>query len=299
MNGPSFFILGAAKAGTTTLFDILKQHPQVFLPYEKEPMYYSRDDYYKKGERWYKRSYFRNSENYTVRGEATPHYLYWAEKIAPRIRNAYSDGEVKFIVILRDPVQRAYSWYWNMVADGKEDLPFLDALKKEDTRIRDNWQNLNYYGAMRYGYYRGGCYAEQLQYYFQQGFSREKFLFLLQDDLIQDQTAVAKALFNFLDVESDIEVSHVKSNVVSMPRYPSLQKLLKSATIWSDSIKPYIPAYYRFKLKMSLLMSHRQAFHYPEMSVEAREYLMERYALQTEPISQLIGRDLSVWNSYR
>lgn len=54
-----------------------------------------------------------------MRAEATPHYLYWSEKVAPRIKEAYGDNPVKLIASFRDPVARAYSWYWNMVREGR------------------------------------------------------------------------------------------------------------------------------------------------------------------------------------
>jgi Sulfotransferase family len=72
---PNLFIIGAAKAGTTALYDYLAQHPQVFLSPDKEPMYFSRDEYYARGPDWYEHLYFRGAENYPVRAEAPPHYL--------------------------------------------------------------------------------------------------------------------------------------------------------------------------------------------------------------------------------
>jgi len=56
---PNFMILGAAKAGTTTLFNLIKQHPQVHMPFTKEPMFFSHDDNYRRGLDWYRRTYFR------------------------------------------------------------------------------------------------------------------------------------------------------------------------------------------------------------------------------------------------
>ena len=109
---PNFLIIGAAKSGTTALYDLLKQHPQVYLPFDKEPLFFSRDDYFAQGAEWYAERYFKEGESFRARGEATPHYLYWAEKVAPRIARTFGGRPPKFIAIFRDPVQRAYSWYW-------------------------------------------------------------------------------------------------------------------------------------------------------------------------------------------
>jgi hypothetical protein len=140
VNIPNMFILGAAKAGTTTLYNLLKQHPQVFLSFDKEPMFFSRDDYYSRGIEWYIDTFFKNSGEFTIRSEATPHYLYWAKKVSARIHAVYASQPIKFLVILRNPIQRAYSWYWNMVSEGRESLSFLDALLAEERRIRENWR---------------------------------------------------------------------------------------------------------------------------------------------------------------
>src|SRR3712207_4809254 len=105
---PNLFIVGAAKAGTTALYDYLAQHPEVFLSRVKEPMFFSREDYYARGLDWYEAEYFGGAEDYPVRAEATPHYLYWSEKVAPRIKEVYGERPVKFIASFRDPVSRAY-----------------------------------------------------------------------------------------------------------------------------------------------------------------------------------------------
>ena len=128
---PNLFVIGAAKAGTTALYDYLAQHPDVFLSRVKEPMFFSREENYAKGLDWYEGAYFQGAEHYPVRAEATPHYLYWSEKVAPRIKEAYAERLVKFVASFRDPVSRAYSWYWNMVREGREDLEFEEALRVE------------------------------------------------------------------------------------------------------------------------------------------------------------------------
>jgi len=258
-------------------------------------MFFSRDDYYQKGADWYSKIYFPKSKDFYVRGEATPHYLYWAEKVSNRIRNVYKDKSIKFIIILRDPIQRAYSWYWNMIADGKEELSFVDALKNEEYRIKSNWDKLKYYGSMQYGYFRGGCYTEQIQY-FLDDFPKTNFLFLLQEDLIQDQKSASKTIFNFLGIDADTILPPIKSNPASMPRNRVLQKIIKNRSRWKNALKPYIPTAYLFKFKALLLGLNKQRFYYPSMDLEARNHLKEKYSLQTHRLSEIIERDLSQWS---
>jgi hypothetical protein len=291
---PTFFILGAAKAGTTTLFDLLSQHPQIFLSFDKEPMFFSRDDYYGNGLDWYSKTYFKGGEEHPVRGEASPHYLYWSEKVSFRIHEAYGDNSVKFIVMLRNPIQRAYSWYWNMVSDGREELSFLDALKNEDQRIKDNWEQLKYFGSMRYGYFRGGCYAEQLQY-FLQDFSKEQFHFILQEDLIQDQKGVLKKVFQFLDVETEIDLIPLKSNQAGLPRNRSIQSLIRNPSRGKEILKSFIPYMHRHKLKTLFLKLNNKRFQYPDMSSESRDFLKQRYEGSISALSETLMLELSNW----
>lgn len=232
---PTFFILGAAKAGTTTLYDLLKQHSGIYLSYVKEPMFFSHDENYQRGVEWYIRTFFPKAEKYIARGEATPHYLYWAEKVAPRIKAVYGEQEVKFVVIFRDPVQRAYSWYWNMVKEGKEELPFPQALAAEEERIRTNWERLYSVGAMTYGYYRGGCYATQVEAFLKY-FPRQQFYFLLQEDLRNLEGEIFRGLLCFLGVDSRITLTPVMANPASLPRSRALHRWLHgpSAIIKND-----------------------------------------------------------------
>ena len=109
---PNLFIIGAAKSGTTTLYSILNAHPEVYMSPEKSPRFFSKDDLYLKGLNWYASKYFSGSGNYPIRGEATPSYLALANLTAPRIQKAMVGKKIKFIVIFRDPTERAYSHYW-------------------------------------------------------------------------------------------------------------------------------------------------------------------------------------------
>ena len=108
MSLPNFMCLGAAKSGKTTLYDILKQHPDIYLPSFKEPHFFDIHDNYNNGIDWYMKNYYSKS-NFKAIGDFTPSYFF--EKEAPkRIYDALSK-DIKFIVILRHPVDRAYSHY--------------------------------------------------------------------------------------------------------------------------------------------------------------------------------------------
>ena len=292
---PNFFILGAAKAGTTSLYDLLRQHPEVYLSFDKEPMFFSRDDYFARGKEWYGRTYFNEGRSFPLRGEATPHYLYWAEKVSARLKQVYGDEPVKFIVILREPVQRAHAWYWNMVKEGQETLPFVAALKAEEQRIAADWAELESHGSMRYGYFRGGRYASQIRAYLND-FPMEHFHILLLEDLQRDPAAALKKISAFLGVQADFEFKPVQSNASAAPRSRGLHQLIRRPSQVKGLAKHLMPFHLRHRLKTLLLKLNQREFQYPEIEADAYQYLKSRFAPEIPELSALIQRDLSGWS---
>jgi hypothetical protein len=136
---PDFIIIGGQRCGTTSLFNYLTQHPDVFPSCPKEVHYFS--IHYHKGVNWY-RSHFplvmqksyveRGHDRRFVAGEATPYYI--AHPHAPQ-RIAETVPEAKLIVLLRNPVDRAYSHYHYEVKNGLETLSFAEAIDREDERL--------------------------------------------------------------------------------------------------------------------------------------------------------------------
>jgi hypothetical protein len=292
---PNFFILGAAKAGTTSLYDLLSQHPQVFMTFDKEPMFFSRDDYFERGADWYTKTFFSESERFLCRGEASPHYLYWAEKVSKRIYDLYGNEDIKFIVIFRNPIERAYSWYWNMVADGREELSFEDALSMESERFEKKYHELYYFGSMQYGYLRGGNYSFQIGH-FLRFFRRDQFLFLLQDELKQGWEKVLRKTCSFLGVSSKSDIRYKKSNQAGLPRSQHLQEIIRNPSAIKNLIKPFLPDRFRHRAKLALLKMNKKDFHYPVMSEKAYQFLSEYYRQEVEDLSSLLEIDLSYWS---
>ena len=129
--------IGAAKSATTSLYDILRQHSNVYLPSFKEPHFFDNPDNYDKGIAWYSKTYFSRALEKNKIGDFTPTYLF-ESKAAERI---YKDlgPNTRFIIILRDPVERAYSHYLHSKRDQNETLSFFDALEKEKSRIQSSY----------------------------------------------------------------------------------------------------------------------------------------------------------------
>lgn len=293
---PNFFILGAAKAGTTTLTHLLRRHPQVYMPFDKEPLFFSRDAFYARGAGWYAATFFRGAAAYPARGEASPHYLYWSERTAPRIQATYGEQPLKFVLILREPAQRAYSWYWNMVKEGREDRPFEEALALEDERLRANAGALQADGSMQYGYVRGGRYAAQLEPFLAR-FPRDRFLFLLQEDLSAPAFAGAwPRLLSFLGIDAGFMAQVEAHNPASMPRSQRLQETVQGPGRWKEWIKRVLPQRLRYRLKTALLQANARVVQYPPMPAETARALRARFREDNRRLEALTGRDLSGWN---
>ena len=291
--GPNFFIIGAAKAGTTTLYEVLKQHPQVYMSFIKETLFFSNDNYYEKGLEWYTRNFFSGAGGFAARGEATPNYLYWSNKVATRIR-VFENEPTKFVVILRDPVQRAYSWYWNSIKDGRENETFENALALEQDRLEANREVFQRSGQMLYGYFQGGCYATLLKP-FLDNFSREQFIFILQDDLKTEFVDTCENLLKFLRVDENIPIKQSRNNIASMPRNRTFHYLLKRQNNVTEWLKNIVPLKLRYLVKQKLLNANLRSLKYPPINPDTEKILRVRYADENIALGKIINRDLSAW----
>lgn len=289
---PNFFILGAAKAGTTTLYDYLSAHPRIFMSPVKEPQFFSHDEVYERGIAYYLRTFFFGAEPFAARGEATPHYLYF-EKAAQRIAASTQGINARFIVILRDPVERAYSLYWNMVAEGIETLSFEAALEQEAARSCN--PELQRCGSVSVQYVDSGMYAKQLRQYLRY-FRREQFLVLFLQDLHADPRGVLDQVCDFLAIArfETLPRRH-KANGASTPRSPVLQRLLREPHWIKRQVGRYLPAAFKYKIALQLAAANRKRFSYPPLSGEIAARLRARFAPDVRDLEQLCSRRLTEW----
>ncbi len=181
---PDFLILGAQKSGTTALFAYLRKHPSVSGPLWKEVSFFDR--HYTRGARWYRGNFpLRRGR---IVGEASPSYVF--HPLAPQ-RVADLVPDARLIVLLRNPVDRAYSQYQHEVELGREPLSFEDALAAEDERLRGEVDRMvaepAYFSTAWWGhtYRMRGLYAEQLERWLAV-FPREQLLVLSNEELADD-----------------------------------------------------------------------------------------------------------------
>jgi hypothetical protein len=207
---PDFLIIGAQKAGTSSLYAYLVQHPQILSAARKEVHYFSTE--YDRGAAWYRQQFPRTAKinnrsrrlgKPVLTGEASPYYLFHPH--APQ-RIAKLLPDVKLILLLRDPVSRAYSHYRHEVKLRTETLPFAEAIKRESERIDEALRQMradervNSFAHQHYSYVSRGAYIDQLLA-FERHFSRDRMFISTSDEFFNDPQTVYGQVLGFLGVD--------------------------------------------------------------------------------------------------
>ena len=212
---PDFIIIGAAKSGTTSLYDYLIQHPSVHSALWKEIYFFDR--YFPRGMDWYRSNFPYSFQKFIftkflkkkfLTGEATPTYIH--HPLAPK-RISEILPTIKLILLLRNPIDRAYSHYQMEKKLGYEELTFEEAIESENSRIKDECekmiQNDRYYSYKRqfFSYLTSGIYVDQLKLWMKH-IPHDQFLIIDSDDFDN------KKLETFQKVEEFLGLKHAKIN---------------------------------------------------------------------------------------
>jgi len=291
---PNFLLIGAAKGGTSSLWDFLKEHPQVFMPEIKETNFFALegvkpqfrgpgDEPLNRGAITDLQTYQRIFEGVTDEravGEASTVYLYHPG--APRRIKTYIP-QAKIIAVLRNPIERAFSSYMHLIRDGREPVrDFAAALRLEPERIAANWEHLWHYKAM-------GFYYSQLSRYYEL-FESQNIRVYLFDDLIADEQAVLLDLMQFLGVE-DLKITLKRLNASShtrIPRIKLIEGLISGDNKVKTAVRRLLPASFVSGARM-LLTSKL------ELTAPVRRELVEVYREDIRRLETLIDRDLRSW----
>jgi Sulfotransferase domain len=231
---PDFLIIGAQKAGTTSLHDYLGQHDAVVAPVTKEVHFF--DNEFQRGSGWY-RSHFRRGGPGTLTGEATPYYLF--HPLAPR-RAAAVVPEARLIVVLRDPIDRAFSHHNHERALGFEQLEFEPALAAEVERLGGEEERLGAdpsyrsFAHQHHSYLRRGRYAGQLERWLD-FYGAERVLVLSAEELFARPEAVVCEAQDFLGLPRQVPADLAAKNARSYAPIPAPLRRRLAAEFAADN----------------------------------------------------------------
>lgn len=295
MRPPNFLIIGAAKSGTTALYEYLRQHPQVYMSPLKETNFFAldgkqprfagprceilnRDSIYRYEDYI---ALFAGVTNEVAVGEATPRYLFTlgtAEKIRRRFPT------MRIVVILRNPVERAISSFAMYKRDGLEPSASLsEAIEDEPRRIRENWA----YSI----HVQKGFYGQQLKEYYN-CFPKEHIRVYLYEDFVSDPLTLMQKLWQFLGVNSsfvpNMSTRYNQSGIIKN----RLLRFLWTNTHPLRSALPLMPKSVR--KKASLFFTSRAMLKIP-CPEDTRHELQATYREDILMLQDLIERDLSAW----
>jgi Sulfotransferase domain len=269
---PNFLIAGAAKAGTTSLYEYLHQHPDVFMSPLKEPGYYwseapTLEDAPVRTAEEYERLFDGVTTEHAI-GEATPRYLQ-SPTAAARIQRDIPNARI--IIALRNPADRAYSSYLGRLRGGRERRSVEEAMQPGTY------------------YFETSLYYESLLRFYER-FKRIKVV--LFDDLRADSRAVMRDIYEFLDVdpafEPDVSVRH---NKAAVPRSRLMNSLFISGTGFLRRIAPAFLRNRGLTPRLHPLLLGPAA----PLPPAIRERLLLQFRDDIEKTASLIGRDLSSW----
>tara|TARA_B100000886_G_scaffold340503_1_gene310582 strand:+ start:7774 stop:8622 length:849 start_codon:yes stop_codon:yes gene_type:complete len=275
------FIVGAAKAGTTSLHHYLNQHTDVSMSSVKEPNFFSSKEV---GSLFYNSKCITDSNDYhklfskekrQIRGEASVSYLYY-ENVPNRIHDYNS--EAKIIIMLREPIERALSHY---LMDCR--LGFC-SVKLEDI-IADSQSYPQHFQQ----YLELGNYYSQLKRYYDI-FKKEQLLVIFYEDFKNDTKKVMKSVFNFLEIEQQ-EIYFSIKNPFLMPSNALISKLYKYKII-RKGIKTILPV-----SLLSLISSkYFSVKSKPMISNTTAQKLKQFYKSDVFQLEKLLNVDLARWN---
>lgn len=279
----AFVGIGAQKTASTWIHKILEDHPSVVSSDPKELDYFS--FYFDKGEDWYHSHFSISDDHGKVFGEISPSYF--NDTSVPRRVREYNP-DIKIIVTLRDPVERAYSNHLHLIRIGKyelEDFDFKVGLKKYPI------------------YVERSKYYKYLSEWFK-NFPRENFLILFQEEIKENPEKTVRNVYQFLNIDSEFlpESLHKKANESFTPKYPAVSNLLKffasffsklglTSVVTSVKENSFVDSLrQKNKLHLSEVV--------PKMELSTKETLMDELSEDVLDLAKLLEKENLPWPSF-
>jgi hypothetical protein len=289
MKLPQFLCIGVQKAGTTSLFRILQSHPGIFIPEEKELHFFDDDLEFNKGVSHYHK-YFQSASPGDLCGELTPNYIYHPQAPERIIKTLNCD--IKLVLMLRNPADRAFSHHKMRIGRGAENENFEDLIDKEIRELKKTEYRLPHH------YIDRGFYAEQLKRYLQYFPFENIHIILFEEDFLERREQTIRQLLGFIGADPNYELPiNIKSTPSVGAKFKQADKILNTAHPINQLAKRIIPSKkLRADIKYFFTKMNQKA-NADKAELEAiRPFLInEIFRNDIIKLQELIKRDLSRW----
>jgi len=299
MKKPNFIIAGFPKCGTTSLHHYLSEHPQIFMPSQKELHFFTyeilsklkngpKDGAVKKTQIQDSKKYldfYRNVKNEIAVGDASPSYINYPNQFL-KIKEYLEDP--KFIIVLRDPINRAYSNYLHLKREQRETLTFKEAVNRENKRIKDKYSDFWYY-KFNSTYYDKILKAKE---------TFKEVLIITSEELNENHVATMKKVYKFLDVDCNF-ITKRKSNRFNKGGYYKknlFTKIIFQPSKFKNLIKKFIKPTPSLKILLARVASVFRA-KTEEIDEETVLYLTKHFKQEVKKLKSL-NINTSNWRDY-
>lgn len=299
MRKPNFIIAGFPKCGTTSLFHYLKQHPEIFMPNQKELHFFTQPQIFKLNrgpkDKVVKQSHIKSEKEYlelfkSVKdeiavGDTSPSYINYPENFG-MIKQYLNDPKV--IVIVRDPIDRAYSNYLHLKRELRETMDFFSALKNEDNRREECYSDFWYY-RFNSTYYKKILMAKK---------TFSNVLVLTAEEFKRNPEITLKKVYSFLGVKLIVkkQALETKFNVGGYYKKNVITSLLFQPSRFKNALKKIIKPTRRIKMlvsKFSRLFQIKQ----PSIDQDSLSYLKKHLSKEINNLKKM-NIDVSKWRKY-
>lgn len=300
---PDFLLVGAAKSGTTSLYNYLREHPHIYMPKIKEPQFFMSDILREVDRECYfyerikneiaKKQIVSDFETYQKLfclegrsakrvGEGSVAYLYYYREVIPRIKHIL--GEPDIIIILRNPVDRAFSSYMHLIRNGGVDESFEDFIKNEKDRRKKKFP-ITFYGI------GAGLYYEQVKAYLD---NFERIHVILYDDFVQNTKNVIRIVYRFLGVDEFFSANlSTKYNKSYGPKIKTIHKLITREYFFKRYLRLLWQAL-PYQIRNQVLDYNKTRI---EMTQEQRETVKSFFRRDISKLENLLGLNLEAWRT--
>ena len=294
---PNLFLVGLPKAGTTSLFNYLQEHSEIFFPEVKEPNFFNTDSNNKRSLEGLEEylALFKKAKNERYIGEASTHYL-MSSVAAENIKKFSTDA--KIIIMLRKPSDLIYSAYYQNVYNGIETAKtFEEALMLENTRKINSNNKVSYAEALHLQYSRFVRYEKYLKNYYEV-FGKKNILIIFFDDFKIKTEEEYNRVLSFLSLKKEATVSFKKYNASKKTKSSLIRSLLKKPPrLFVVLGKLFFSK--KIRRKMLSYLKKKNTIYVKKIPIlkETERILDKKYMPEVNKLEKLLDVDLSHWKS--